>query len=42
MKTGDKPNEYVPVQGDLELMTEFEKGITTGRYLLSKKHKFNL
>jgi hypothetical protein len=37
LKTGQKPNEYVPVENDILLMTDFEKNIVKGRYLLEKK-----
>jgi periodic tryptophan protein 2 len=42
LKTGDKPNEYVPVQEDTQLYTELENKITQGRFLLEKKTKINL
>ena len=42
LKTGDKPNEYVPVQEDTQLYSEFENKVTQGRFLLEKKTKVNL
>jgi periodic tryptophan protein 2 len=42
LKTGDKPNEYVPVEEDTQLYTELENKITQGRFLLEKKTKINL
>lgn len=42
LKTGDKPNEYVPVDEDTQLYSEFENKVTQGRYLLEKKTKVNL
>ena len=42
LKTGDKPNEYVPVEEDTLLYSEFENKVTLGRYLLEKKTKVNL
>ena len=42
LKTGAKPNEYIQTGQDTELMTKFEKEITSGRYLLDKKQKFTL
>ena len=42
IKTGDKPNEYVPVQEDTQLYSEFENKVTQGRFLLEKKTKVNL
>lgn len=42
LKTGDKPNEYKQTEQDLSCMSEMEKQVSTGRFLLEKKHKFNL
>ena len=42
LKTGPKENEYQPITDDLDLMTSLEQKITSGRFLLEKKHKFNL
>jgi len=42
LKTGDKPNEYVPVEEDTQLYSEFENKVTQGRFLLEKKTKVNL
>jgi hypothetical protein len=42
LKTGDKPNEYVPVEEDMQLYSEFENKVTKGRFLLEKKTKVNL
>lgn len=42
LKTGDKPNQYVPVQEDTQLYSEFENKVTQGRFLLEKKTKVNL
>lgn len=42
LKTGDKPNEYMPVDEDTQLYSEFENKVTQGRYLLEKKTKVNL
>jgi hypothetical protein len=42
LKTGDKPNEYVPVDEDTQLYSEFENKVTKGRFLLEKKTKVNL
>ena len=42
LKTGDKPNEYVPVDEDMQLYSEFENKVTKGRFLLEKKTKVNL
>lgn len=42
LKTGSKPNEYVPTNDDTELYTDFERSVTVGRYLLEKKTKFSL
>jgi hypothetical protein len=39
LKTGDKPNEYIPIEKDTGLYSEFEKKVTTGRYILEKKTK---
>lgn len=42
LKTGSKPNEYIPVESDEALYSDLEKKITKGRYLLEKKTKFSL
>jgi hypothetical protein len=42
LKTGEKPNEYVPVDEDTQLYSEFENKVTKGRFLLEKKTKVNL
>ena len=42
LKTGDKPNEYVPVEEDTQLYSELENKVTQGRFLLEKKTKVNL
>jgi hypothetical protein len=42
LKTGAKPNEYVPTQTDQDFYTDFERGITSGRFLLEKRTKFSL
>ena len=39
LKTGEKPNEYLPVEEDKQLYTTLEQKITKGRYLLEKKTK---
>jgi WD40 repeat protein len=42
LKVGGKPNEYVQSETDVSLMTELERKITSGRFLLEKKHRFTL
>ena len=42
LKVGDKPNEYVPIDKDVEFYSERERLITQGRYLLEKKTKVNM
>jgi hypothetical protein len=42
LKTGDKPNEYVPVEADKQLYSELENKVIDGRFLLEKKTKVNL
>ena len=42
LKLGDKPNEYLQTEADTSLMTDFERSVTKGRFLLEKKQKFNL
>eukprot|EP00347_Sterkiella_histriomuscorum_P002397 403368319 len=42
LKTGPKENEYIPVEEDISLYSDFEKKITQGRFLLEKKTKFQL
>ena len=37
IKTGEKPNEYIQKEADIAEMTDFEKRITKGRYILEKK-----
>lgn len=42
LKTGAKENEYMPIDEDISLYSDFERKITCGRYLLEKKTKFSL
>ena len=42
LKTGEKPNEYIPTGDDTQFYTDMERSITTGRYLLEKRTKFSL
>lgn len=42
LKTGDKPNQYVPVTADEELYSEMERKVTKGRFILEKKQKFQM
>jgi periodic tryptophan protein 2 len=39
LKTGAKPNEFIPIEEDTDLYSELEQKITTGRFLLEKKTK---
>jgi len=41
-KLGKKPHEYKPDEIDYELMSDFEREVTKGRYILEKKTKFTL
>jgi len=40
LKVGDKPNEYQVQEADKELMTDFERDASKGRFLLEKKSQF--
>jgi hypothetical protein len=42
LKTGEKPNEYFPVDEDTKLYSDLEAKITSGRFLLEKKTKIPL
>lgn len=42
LKTGNKPNEYIPINNDLQYYTDLEKLITNGRYILEKKTKITI
>ena len=42
LKTGSKPNEYIPTDTDKDHFTELERSITTGRFLLEKRTKFQI